>query len=237
MFCSTFSLSECGSGRKRNEDALLADAAHGWFAVADGMGGLEGGKEASSWALRLLQAHLKRRPQVAMAELLTAVNTEHRDLGLDSFSNGFGSTLTFVRVSRDATGRSALELGHVGDSAAYLVRGGEVRLLTTEHTVAARLAAEKADLDDSEIPLRAFHQLTQCIGQTARIEPQIERIPLDRGDRVLLFTDGVVKALRIPDLEALLLQPQPLSRLCQQITFKVEAAGSPDNYTLVAFEL
>jgi serine/threonine protein phosphatase PrpC len=109
-------------------------------------------------------------------------------------------------------------------------------LLTVEHTVAARMAAERWQDASEAIPLTAHHTLTQCMGQDLYIDPQAIEVQVAPGDRLFLFTDGVTKCVLPSHLEQSLAREEGLEQLCQHLTFRVEAAGSPDNYTLVAVE-
>ena len=81
--------------------------------------------------------------------------------------------------------RNRLQIAHVGDSAALVVSGGKVRMLTMEHTVAARMVAEQWQDASEAIPLTAHHTLTQCIGQDLYIDQQVLEV-LGEGRAVLL---------------------------------------------------
>jgi protein phosphatase len=234
MVAASFAFSDTGAVRARNEDALLLDAERGWFAVADGLGGLPGGDQASHLLLQMLRRQLADG-SINLAEAMAVTNRELRKIGLSRYPSGFGSTLTLARLIDDST-CTGIQVAHVGDSAAWLVSGGQARCLTTEHTV-GRLMMDAPDGVDEDIPASAYHRLTQCMGQMASIEPQIIDLPLCSGDRCFLCSDGVSKALAAERLEQLLALPASLDVVCQQITFAVEAAGAPDNYTLVAFEV
>lgn len=233
MIHATFGLSETGSVRSRNEDSYLIDTKAGILAVADGLGGLPNGKRASRISLEILRQKLLRTPDIPLLDLLLDVNNEARNIGFELDASGFGTTLTMVRI---LPFEGKLELAHVGDSAAYLLRGGAVRMLTEEHTVAANMVAAQYEEASEAIPPGAHHTLTQCIGQDLFIDPQICSVNIRKGDRLFLLTDGVNKPIEGPQLEEALLIKDSLERVCQALTFRVEIAGSPDNYTIVGAE-
>ena len=233
MISASFGLSETGSIRAENQDNFLLDGEKGYFAVADGLGGLPNGERASRMALNILRKKLLAGEERPLHEIIAEVNEETRQVGYNLDSAGFGTTLTMARLLQE---KGVLELAHVGDSAAFLVHDNSVHLLTHEHTVAARMVAEQWEDASEAIPLTAHHTLTQCIGQDLYIDPQIARIPVARGDRFFLFTDGVTKSLSQEVLEREIAQPLPLAKICQTLTFRIEVAGSPDNYTVVAVE-
>jgi len=233
MIKASFALSETGALRNENQDSFLLDETSGLLAVADGLGGLPNGTQASQLALEILRKKLADLPSIDLAQLIAEVNEEARSLGFDLHAAGFGTTLTLVRI---LPGPSRLQLGHVGDSSAFLVSDGKVRQLTEEHTVAARMIESQFEEADDAIPASAHHTLTQCIGQELYIDPQIGEFDLKTGDRLFLCSDGVSKPLREGQMQECLLMEDSLERICQSLTFRIEIAGSPDNYTIVAAE-
>jgi len=236
MIKASFGISETGAVRGENQDAFILDTGRGVFAVADGLGGLAHGDRASRTALELLSRKISRNGLATLKDIFQEVNAEARRTGFRLNAGGFGTTLTVARHVPEA-GR--VDVAHIGDSAAWLVRDGTARLLTVEHTVAARMAEAAAlpyGVEEETIPLLAHHTLTQCIGQDPYIDPQAMEIPLQEGDRLFLLTDGVSKPLAEDALRQALEQPGTLERVCQGLTFRIELAGAPDNYTIVALE-
>ena len=233
MIKASFGLTETGAVRSENQDSYLLDPVNGIFAVADGLGGLPFGDRASRMTLDVLKKHLLRNDGQPLHDIITVVNEETRKAGYALDEAGFGTTLTMARHLPD---RDILEIAHVGDSAAYHVHAGKASVLTVEHTVAARMVADRWEDASEAIPLTAHHTLTQCIGQDLYIDPQIIEVPVRSGDRFFLLTDGVVKSLPEATLFGCLSKNVPLNKVCQALSFHVEAAGSPDNYTIVAVE-
>lgn len=233
MIVASFGLTQTGSVRKDNQDSLLIDEDAGLFAVADGLGGLPNGAAASRITLALLRDAISQDPAASLERILEQVNLQASRTGFELNESGFGTTLTVLRMVD--SGRYA-EIGHVGDSAAYRVRQGEAELLTSEHTVAARLMADISRGSWEDIPPAAHHTLTQCIGQRQALAPEVMKISIHSGDRIFLLTDGVTKSMREADLLKALALVAPIDQTCQRLSFQVEAAGSPDNYTMVALQ-
>lgn len=233
MIKASFALTETGALRNENQDHYLLDPEAGLFAVADGLGGLPNGKQASVSAIEILQKKLEQFPETGLDDLMAEVNRDCRSLGFDLSASGFGTTLTLVRHHPM---EGSIELAHVGDSSAYLVSEGRMTLLTEEHTVAARMIATNFEAACEAIPASAHHTLTQCIGQEPYIDPQLAHFPVRPGDRLFLFSDGVTKPLEEATFRECLLLPDPVQRICQALSFRIEIAGSPDNYTLVGVE-
>lgn len=233
MIKSSFGLTETGAVRTDNQDSFLLDTKSGLFAVADGLGGLPNGARASRVAIEILQKKLSRNSHKPLADIITEVNLESRKVGFQLDHSGFGTTLTMGRVLDQG---KSLEIAHVGDSAAYLVNHKRITLLTVEHTVAARMASETWEDASGAIPLAAHHTLTQCIGQDLYIDPHVVKCPIQPGTRLFLLTDGVTKPVAAIVLESCLRETGSLENIAQSISFRIEAAGAPDNYTIVAVE-
>src|SRR5215207_8501494 len=124
--------SDIGRVRERNDDSYLVDAP--LFAVADGMGGHKGGDVASQLALETIETGF-RQGKGDLAQQIRDANAVVFDRSQsDSAVRGMGTTLTAVVVA----GTSAL-IAHVGDSRAYLLRAGDLRQLTDDHTLVARM--------------------------------------------------------------------------------------------------
>jgi serine/threonine protein phosphatase PrpC len=217
---------EIGPVRARNEDAYLVSPSTALFAIADGLGGLPGGAEASYAVLKRLVPLVSRSKPTReneVAALMTLLNEELREEGQERFLGGFGTTLTLLLIS----GSEGL-LGHVGDSSAWLFRKDSPGVkLTPDHTIAQRLrdAGHPGPGDP-----RDEHILTQCMGQEEAINPFILRIRFLPGDKVLLASDGVTGNL--PLQETILNRMVTAKDLC---TMSYEH-GASDNATALLLE-
>jgi len=184
-----------GRVRGRNEDAVYPEesgASDGAIlvGVADGMGGAIAGNVASATALEAATAEAPDAT-VSVVERIVAGNDELLgEIERNPDLRGMGTTLTLGLFRPDGT----LELGHVGDSRAYLLNSDGLELLTTDHTVVAELVAMgHLDPGDAERhPQR--HLLTRAIGLGPVLVDE-ERVSLSDGDRVLFCSDGLTSML------------------------------------------
>ncbi|MDQ1585088.1 MAG: family protein phosphatase [Actinomycetota bacterium] len=210
------SRSEIGHVRKRNEDALLVEPEVGVFAVADGMGGHPAGDVASAAAIRALTAELVDRavddtdpPAALTAALEGAHRAVREEAAGDSALTGMGTTVVVALVRGDATW-----VGHVGDSRAYLLpSGGPLRPVTRDHG--------------------AGGYLTQALGLDRGIAPDVVRLQLGSGDRLLLCSDGLTNMVPDSVLQDLLQASSDPQAASDALAEAALAAGGIDNVTVV----
>lgn len=191
--------SKQGRGRPVNQDALahsipahpaLAARKGAIFIIADGMRAAPGGEFASRLAVRAVLDGYYASPladpaQSLQAAIITAHNWLRYWSAVRPDMRGMGTTLTAVVVRGEE-----LTIGHVGDSRAYLVRGGQAWPLTQDHTWVAE-ALTRGLLSPQEAaghPLR--HTLTRYLGGPS-VTVDIRRVACRPGDRLVLCSDGV----------------------------------------------
>lgn len=148
-----------------------------------------------------------------------------RDPGL----RGFGTTLTVAWSLGHA-----LHFAHVGDSRAYLLRGGQLVRLTSDHTVAQRIVDRRLTSKDEVIQHRLRHVLTRCLGDYDEGRtPDVGRHDLRDGDTLLLCTDGLTDMLAEGDIADVLRRDQPAEESCRRLILLALEAGGKDNVTAV----
>ena len=213
--------------------------------VADGMGGVAGGEIASRLALSKLVELLvdtsdwvldlqRHRDVTTVLERMTdrflqIDSAVRREADHDFTLHGMGTTLTVA----GALG-SDLIVGHVGDSRAYLLRGSELRQLTTDHTLAqALIDAGVADPDDpASRSMR--HVLTAAVGSLGQdVDPQVQRFKLQREDQLLLCTDGLTETVGDAIIARVLRDAKTAQKACQDLVDLALTGGGTDNVTVV----
>ncbi len=126
-----------------------------------------------------------------------------------------------------------LLIAHVGDSPAYLFRGGKLHRLTRDHTVAQAMAGHGA-IATRDIPPRYHHMLTHAIGiRDAGTQPDICRLHLCDGDRLLLCTDGLTDMADDATIGAVLQNQGSSEDACQALIDLALERGGKDNVTVV----
>jgi PPM family protein phosphatase len=220
---------DIGRVREGNEDSYLVDAP--LYAIADGMGGHRGGEVASSLAIETMEA-MSKAGDGSLADLVRAANRAVHDRSLhDRAVSGMGTTLTAI-VVEDRTAH----LAHVGDSRGYLLRAGDLRQITTDHTVVARMvtAGEISREEADEHPHR--NVLTRTVGTEADVAVDEDDLPLLDGDRVLLCSDGLTDMVAEDQIAAILeTEPDP-QRAADRLVKAANRAGGIDNITVLILD-
>ncbi len=215
--------------RSNNEDAYLAEPRLGVYAVADGMGGYEGGEVASRVSLESLLAYFERlgpdnldlegdeqasRQQVRMAIRMADREIARRAVGELS---EMGTTLVCLVVRE-----TRALIAHVGDSRIYRLRDGAIEQLTRDHSLVAEMEARGL----SAAP-NLSHIVTQALGQGPPARPDVRVIDLRPGDRFLLCSDGLSDVLEPGDI-AREVTRRGAARALVKLAYD---AGSMDNIT------
>ena len=213
--------------------------------VADGMGGMAGGEVASRLALTKLieligdtsdwTLALKRQRDVTtVLERMTERFFEIDDLlrkeaDRDHTLRGMGTTLTVAGAMGDD-----LIIGHVGDSRAYLLRKDSFEQLTTDHTLAQALIDAGVASRDDPVSRTMRHVLTAAVGSLGeQIDPQVERLKLFAGDRLLLCTDGLTEAVDDEIIAQVIRESKSSQNASQVLVDLALASGGTDNITVV----
>jgi protein phosphatase len=226
------SATDVGRVRTGNEDAYLVDGGIGLIAVADGMGGHQAGEVASSTALEALRAAVNSGE--ALREAIVAANDAvFEKSGADEGLRGMGTTLTAGTMAAGGT----LLIGHVGDSRAYLVRGGALEQVTSDHSVVAELVEagelteEQAELD----PRRSM--ITRALGVEPGVDVDVIPLRLRAGDRVLLCSDGLTTMVREEEILTILQREVDPTRAAGALVDAANDNGGSDNITTVVVDV
>ncbi|WP_269524658.1 PP2C family protein-serine/threonine phosphatase [Coraliomargarita parva] len=225
--------SDQGKVRHQNEDAFFIDRRHQVFAVADGLGGLPGGADASNRIVELLALTMSRvnsvEERVDLGELTIGIHQIIMKEGQEAHPfTGSGSTLTLGQI----VGKQLL-IAHVGDSAAYLLREGELEKLTIDHTLEQEWIKRMGEDERHRMPPEYPHTLTRCVGQEAELRVDQTRIGLKPGDRLLFCSDGLNKVLDEDELVEHLEVGEDPKPICQSLIDAANENHGPDNITLI----
>lgn len=220
-----------GNVRAHNEDSFVADARRGRFAVIDGMGGSAAGIVAADMTRRAL-VELDLDPADALLEANRAIRS-HAEA--DPRTRGMGCVATVAELHGEM-----VRLSHVGDTRAYLASAVGTEQLTRDHT--AKAADQEAyGLSDAQArTLPDQHAVTNDIGGRPRRDTSwVERLesPFERGDVLVLCSDGLHDVVPNPELFGLLSQARKqgtdASHLADRLLHLALSRGGPDNVTIL----
>src|SRR5579885_943772 len=212
--------------------------------VADGIGGAAAGEVASRMAIAASVNHILRKTRwlqrVEPAEVRPILDRMLDDIRrvdstlkeqaqADAALAGMGSTLT-IAYSVGAH----LFLAHVGDSRAYLFRGGTLLQLTRDHTLARSMAEAGLIPPDEVATHRLRHVLTHALGGAeSQVEADVQHVPLADGDCLLLCSDGLTDMVGDARIAAALGGAASPAEACDALVGLALAAGGRDNVTAV----
>ena len=155
----------------------------------------------------------------------------------DEKLSGMGTTVVAIRFG--GTQREPLaEVAHVGDSRAYLVRGGEMSPITEDHSLVAELVRSGDLTRDQAAEHPQKNLITRALGADENVEVDTTVLPIDAGDRVLLCSDGLsdmVPEVRISEI--LLEAPDDPERAARGLVSAALEAGGNDNITVVIVDV
>ena len=193
---------------ERNEDTIAFDAKAGFAMVLDGMGGVGGAQEASNLARDVIADNLYRKEnnlEVAKQHLKNLLLEASRSVKAES---GAGGTTAVVVKIVNVDSELTVLIASVGDSRAYILREGNLRLITEDDSVIPPIDRERFDeTDGSDIDLKYDYaifsmrnRLTQAIGSSDELNVHIYSEVLKKGDRIILTSDGVHDNLRTSEI-------------------------------------
>jgi serine/threonine protein phosphatase PrpC len=243
MRLAAIGATDVGRKRNHNEDAFLLLPESGLFCVADGLGGHASGEIASRMAVDELAAYFRAtegRPPAAGPEerLAAAVRAANRAIHAralaDSSLTGMGTTLVAGYFAEGGP----LVVGHVGDSRAYLFRGGELRRLTEDHSLLQDFIRQA---HPSAAEIDAFphkNVIVRAVGMRAEVEAEVARVDVREGDVLLLCCDGLYGMLPDEQMAQILREEgAEILRANQMLLDAALDAGGSDNVTSVLVQV
>lgn len=231
--------SDVGKVRKNNEDSLLVDERQGIFIVADGLGGHQGGGVASHMAVEIVGDFLKDKiPSCDKKEdfyklLMEAIFIANERIKLQAARDinlkGMGTTIVIALLHNDT-----LYISHVGDSRAYLIRQGNIKQLTEDHSVAVQMVKAGMITAEEARTHHLKHMITQALGISEYLAPGFEMLNLEKGDYILLCTDGLTDMLTDQEILSSIIgcngEPE---KGCELLINEANKKGGKDNITVI----
>lgn len=239
-------LSSPGPARDNNEDfvgfwqpqTLEEKRSHGAIVVlADGVGGLDRGEVASRLAVETAlqtfrEAPEGKTPQQLLTQMFNAANVAVYDKGMEDHGKSRMATTLCIVVLRN----DEIVVGNVGDSRVYLVRKGEIRQLSTDHSYVGM--QQKFGLITEQDAKTSEHRniLTRSVGQEPVIRIDVEDTTAFKGDRVVLCSDGLYAHVADSEIADIVSRYSP-AQACRQLVALAEQRGTDDNLSIQVVQI
>ncbi len=234
-------LTNRGKERARNEDNyfLQTGPAIALIVVADGMGGHRAGNVASELAVLTAERYWNNlSPNTALSgekshEMLKGFIVEANKMILDEASSssarqGMGTTLTAGLICANR-----LTIGHIGDSRAYLIDHGSIKLLTRDHSLIEQLVQEGQVKPEDAQNHPKRHVLTRALGTVAEPEIDLTELEIETGAALVFCTDGLTNMVSADEILALYHELPDPEKLTQALIDLANERGGLDNITVV----
>lgn len=236
-----FSATDTGRARSNNEDSVALEPAAGLAVLADGMGGYNAGEVASGMLTAFIHAELGRWLQEASVNATDAEVRRAMDICVDNANRaiyqaananpqyaGMGTTLVLSVFRQDR-----LLVGHVGDSRAYRLRGGQLVQITRDHS----LLQEQIDAGLITVEQAAYsankNLVTRAVGVEDTVVLETHVHDLQPGDVYLMCSDGLSDMLDDASICHLLRSHDALPAMGAALIDAANQAGGRDNIAVV----
>ena len=238
---------DVGLKRSHNEDDLCVDSDVGLYVVCDGMGGQNAGEVASRLAVETIQRHVRdaRRdenlPMIGAADrqfsaqtnrLASAIRLANQAIRNAAKQNaeqeGMGTTV----VSTVLNGQ-VLSVAHVGDSRIYLIRGETIQQLIEDHSLVAEQVRRGLLTEEEAERSPQKNIITRALGVDDTVDVDLDEVPLMRGDRVLLCSDGLTRGVKPAEILEVIRGEKEPQAASERLIEMANAAGGLDNTTVI----
>ena len=225
--------SDLGRQRQGNEDNYFVRAP--LFVVADGMGGAQAGEVASEMAVESFESGLPdgSSPAEGLVHLIEDANRRiHERSRNEAQRAGMGTTVTAAYV-----GEREVTIGHVGDSRAYVFRGGDLIRLTRDHSLVGELVARgKLTEEQAERhPQRSV--ITRSVGPEPEVQVDVQTYQARGGDVFLVCSDGLTSMVFEDRVKEIVEAASSLEQAGRDLIGAANEAGGRDNITVILFRL
>jgi protein phosphatase len=237
--------------REHNEDSLCADPKLGLFIVCDGMGGRNAGEIASGLAVEIIQRHMGEAREANALPFIGAMNPK-----LSPQTNRLASAVRLANqvvngASQSKPGQSGmgttvvcalldgpmLSVAHAGDSRMYLVRGENIHALTSDHSLVAEQVRQGILTEEQAEKSAQKNIVTRALGVEESLQVDLDEIEMEKGDVVLLCSDGLTKGVKPWEIMKVLRDEKEPQAACDRLIKMANAAGGDDNTTVIVIKV
>ena len=238
--------SHVGKVRKNNEDYCMGeiiqteDDCIGIFALADGMGGHKKGEVASKIAvdsiIDFLKENILKSCGIKMDYLDDVIKQGYNyanqkifdKVSEDSSCEGMGTTLVVAVIYKDD-----MIMANVGDSRGYLLHNDEFRRITRDHSVVEELVNANLITEEEARVHPRRNQITRAMGAEEIIIVDIFREKVEKGDMILLATDGLTGCVEDENIKNIIKQDKDIKEICEDLINQANDNSGKDNISVI----
>ena len=221
-----YGATDIGLVRATNQDNFYIDKDMKWAVVADGMGGHNGGETASSMAVEEIKKSMAQG--VGLKESISNANTlVYRASVENPELMGMGTTVVLCEI---LGGR--LNIAHVGDSRAYLYRGGSLKQITKDHSIVQQLIDSGTITEEQARYHPQRNLITRAVGTEKNILVDYDTIELAENDYILICSDGLSSYVEEDEIINIL-DGTNTSEIAGKLVEAANSNGGKDNVTVV----
>lgn len=216
--------------RPTNQDAYYIDSQKGWAVVADGMGGHNGGETASGMAVEIIRKSMEDNLKAGSA--IEEANKRIYEKSLESPSlSGMGTTVVLCTVSDD---KNAV-VSHVGDSRAYIFSNGELKQITTDHSIVQQLIESGTITKEQAKHHPQRNLITRAVGTERDVKIDFNEVELENGDVILICSDGLSSYVDEREIAGII-NDGVNEKTVEKLIDAANNSGGKDNVTVVLIE-
>lgn len=253
MLIKSSGITDVGLKREGNEDSFSVDDSLGLYIVADGMGGHLAGEIASRISVDIINRSYRRwLEEEASADeiyggaddslskegnyVLGGIRLANRviyEMALEKkLYQGMGTTVVILLVTP-----SMIIAANVGDSRIYMLRDGQLEMLSKDHTIVAEQVALGMMTEEEAANSSMKHILTRNLGSSENVEPEIYELEPSGNERFIICSDGLTDLVNDEEIREITGEADGPEELCRDFIRTVLHRGAHDNTTIVSIFL
>lgn len=235
----TFSITDIGQKRKQNEDYVFTSEIpvgplSNLFIVADGMGGHNAGDYASKHAIERIVEEVESSKDSPVETLERAIQSANRYIRTKSRENedmnGMGTTVVAATITDDV-----MYVANVGDSRLYIINSG-IRQITVDHSLVEEMVRMGGINREQAREHQDKNIITRAIGAEDELKIDFFQVKLEKGDFILLCSDGLTNMIEDEEIRMLLLGQKDIVSKAETLVAAANRNGGKDNITVVLIE-
>ena len=236
-------ITDGGRRRPTNEDAVKVLEDVNFYMLADGVGGNRSGEVASQSALDALEKFIRHNPPEWLEDrdevfryLRAAVRYVNQFIIKLSEArpqySGMATTLVFAYIRNDE-----MYVANVGDSRVYLIHDGLIQQITDDHTYVNDLVKMGARSREEAHTHARKNVITRAIGANANNEPDCFSVPVEKGDRVLICSDGLYDEVDDDTIMYTISRFDDMMICAEDLVSLANDNGGNDNISVICIDL